>query len=139
MYIQNANLLRLLSNVFRASYNVLIPADGEIGVALPNGNWTGMLGLVQNTEADMAVGRVMLSENRFKVFNFSYPYLVTEITFMTDKLKPISTSMTLLYPFSFTVWTSLAVFILTFSVLLFVLLKEENLLTVFSSKFSIVF
>ena len=115
IYVFDANLIRLLSKIFQASYKILIPSDEAGGVKVPNGNWIGMLGLVKNSEADQALGGIVLTNERIKNFNFSYPYLFSDVTFMTNKPKSISTSMALLYPFSFAVWMSIEVLILRLS------------------------
>lgn len=58
------------------------------------------MGMVGRAEVDMAVASVTLAEDRFHLVNFSYPYLSSDITFITDKLQPLSTDLALLYPFS---------------------------------------
>ena len=79
MHIFDANLIRLLSEVFRASYNILIPTDEASGTKMLNGNWTGLLGLVESSEADLAFAGILLTEERFQVFNFSYPYIISDV------------------------------------------------------------
>ena len=121
VHVQDAKLIRLLSEAFQIPYKLLIPADNAVGVKLPDGNWTGKLGMVKSTEADLAVGGIGLTEERFQAINFSYPYTFSQLSFMTNKPKPISSSLILLSPFSLEVWISLAILILSVSFLLFFL------------------
>ena len=81
--------------------------------------------LVENSKADLAVGGVVISNEKSKDFNFSYPYMLSEVTILSDKPKPIFSSMALLYPLSFTVWMSLAVLFLFVSILFFGLMKRK--------------
>ena len=120
IHVQDAKHIILLSQVLKIPYKILIPTDEAVGVKLPDGNWTGKLGMVKRTEADLTVGGIGLTEEEFQTLNFSYPYTFSELSFMTDKLKPISSSLILLSPFSLAVWLSLAVFSLTVSFLLLV-------------------
>ena len=46
--------------------------------------------MMQHSEADLAVGGVILSEERFHAVKYSYPYLYSEMTFLTDKLTPLA-------------------------------------------------
>lgn len=75
----------LLSHALNFSY-LLIPAGKiEIGRELPNGSWTGMVGLVQRNEADIVISTLSVSEQRLKVADFSYPYDRVRLTFATRK------------------------------------------------------
>lgn len=127
IYVKGAYLIRLLSAVFRVPFKILVPPDKAYGVRLPDGNWTGMLGMVKRAEVDLASDIIALTEERFLAFNFSYPYSFSELTFITNKPQPISGSLTLLYPFSFTLWITLAIFIMLVSFLFcFLIKKKEN-------------
>lgn len=126
LQVFDPDLIRFFSQIFRIPYRVLIPTDGEFGVKLPNGNWSGMLGLVEKGEVDLAVGSIAITEERFKSFKFSYPYLFSDVTFMTDKLEPLSNSSILLLPFSLTSWIFLLMFMLSVSFLLLIVSSKKQ-------------
>lgn len=93
---------------------ISIPSDGEYGVKLANGSWAGIMGLVIRSEVDLTVGGMPLFEEYCDAVNVSYPYPLTEIIFMRDKLKPVSKSIAVFLPFSSKLWISLAAIILFF-------------------------
>lgn len=126
VHVYDAKLIRLLSEIFRVPYKVSIPSDGEFGVKLSNGSWSGMMGMVIRSEADLAVGGLRIWEESYDAVNFSYPYLFTETTFMTDKLKPESKSVAIFRPFSLRLWILLAAIIFFFSFLLFPHAKRKE-------------
>ena len=119
------NLILLIKEALRVHLKFILPLEGEYGTKLPDGNWTGMIGRVQRAEADLAVDLISITEERFQACNFSYPFFFTKHSFMTEKPKPISASLTLLYPFSLTVWIILAALVLFVSLVLFYLIKPK--------------
>lgn len=126
LHVWDAVLIRLLSEVFRVPYQVLIPPDEEWGKMLPDGNWTGLIGMVKRSEADLAVGGIALLDKRFHAVTFSYPYLFSKMTFMTDKPKPLSTSLALIYPFSLKLWILIAITIFSVSYILFIVTNRKQ-------------
>ena len=127
IYVWDAPLIRVLTQVLRVPYKVFIPPDSEWGRLLPDGNWTGIIGMVKRSEVDMGVGAIDLDERRFKAVDFSYPFLISEFVFMTDKPVPLRTSLVLLYPFSFITWILilLSIFSVTFCVLILTSRKKR--------------
>ncbi|KAG7156340.1 Glutamate receptor-like 14 [Homarus americanus] len=67
------NLLRILANKLNFEYELVQPPDRMWGVAGPDGNWTGMLGMLQRQEVEMAVGPFAVSRARETVCDFSEP------------------------------------------------------------------
>ena len=124
IYVEDSNLIRLFSQAFQVSYKILL--SPTVGNKLSDGNWTGLLGLVKRSEADLALGRIELTEERLDDFSFSYPYTFSEVTFITEKPKAVPSSITLLAPFSFTVWIALTICILSVSFVLFLLAKMKE-------------
>lgn len=125
VHIYDANLILLLSQIFGVPYKVSIPSDGEFGVKLANGSWSGVIGMVIRSEADLATD-VPLDEENWDAVNFSYPYLFTDNTFMTDKPKPASMNMAIFYPFSLKLWILIATVFFFFSFLLFLQVKKKQ-------------
>ncbi|XP_068216708.1 probable glutamate receptor [Palaemon carinicauda] len=67
------NLLRIISEKLNFGYELLQPPDRVWGVAGADGNWTGMLGMLQREEVEMAVGPFAVSRARETVCDFSAP------------------------------------------------------------------
>ncbi|GFY63307.1 lig_chan-Glu_bd domain-containing protein [Trichonephila inaurata madagascariensis] len=67
-------------------YDIVFPEDNEYGREVNGGNWTGLIGMVQRGEADIAIGTLGIDEKRFRVVDFSFPYTGGELTFVV--LKP---------------------------------------------------
>ncbi|GFW89291.1 uncharacterized protein TNCV_4934591 [Trichonephila clavipes] len=67
-------------------YDIVFPEDKEYGREVNSGNWTGLIGMVQKGEADIAIGTLGINEKRFQVVDFSLPYTADKLTFVV--LKP---------------------------------------------------
>ncbi|XP_076067457.1 putative glutamate receptor isoform X1 [Oratosquilla oratoria] len=81
--------IRLSTSVFE-SYK-FIPADGgEWGLRQPDGSWSGMIGQLNRTEVDMALGPFALNHERFQAATFSKPFLFHEylIMYPRPQLEP---------------------------------------------------
>ncbi|GFR14094.1 glutamate receptor ionotropic, delta-2 [Trichonephila clavata] len=66
-------------------YEIVVPLDNKFGREITVGNWTGIVGIVQRGEADLAIC-IGINENRFQVVDFSFPYSSSRLTFAV--LKP---------------------------------------------------
>ena len=120
LYVYDAALIRLLSQLFRVPYKIRIPSDGGFGKMLPDGNWSGMIGMVKRSEVDLAVGGIPLHSKTFEAVRTSYPYLFSDITFITDKPKPLPTNLSLFHPFSLMLWISIIAIIFVISFIFFI-------------------
>lgn len=103
-YVADHQLIRALSEILDFKFEILIPPDGEYGYVKPDGNWTGMVGMVQREEADVSIGRMLSSYSRSLVVDLAYPYQFSPATFITDKLKYSHDKSAILKPFSPFVW-----------------------------------
>lgn len=84
-------------------------ADQQLGLLKDDGNWTGVIGMLQREEADIGLGKLFITPERSSAVDFSYPTLYGTVTFATDKPKYISSSYAVLYPFSFYVWIAVII------------------------------
>ena len=132
LYIYNRELVLLIMQALGFLYKIVIPSDRKYGSRLPDGNWTGIIGMVSRSEADLSVGKISLFEERTEVVNFSDPFFIIRVTFITDKLKPVSTNTALLYPFSRQLWILLGFMVIACSFFLFILMnKKQTFLSIF--------
>ena len=126
IYVEDAELIRIISQVFQASHKIILSPHNTPGMKLHDGNWTGLLGIIERSEADLAVGGIALTEERFENFNFSYPYDIVDVTFLTKYPKPAPLKIILDSPFSFTLWIAIAICVLSVSFVLFILTKRAE-------------
>ncbi|XP_055932763.1 glutamate receptor ionotropic, delta-1-like [Argiope bruennichi] len=99
-----ARFLNLLSKILRFEYRLKSPPDGESGVMDDNGNWSGLIGMLQRKEVDIAFNFLTITEERVDVVDFSEPYEINFVTFLVDKPGVLSTNWSFLYPFYPDVW-----------------------------------
>lgn len=96
-----------------------------------------MIGMVKRSEADLAVGGIALLNKRLHAVTVSYPYLFSKMTFMTDKPKPLSTSLALIYHFSLKLWILVMVTLFSISYMLFIVTNRKQAFQ--SALFKVVF
>ncbi|GFS48594.1 putative glutamate receptor [Trichonephila inaurata madagascariensis] len=81
-------VINLVSSKLKFQYEIQKPPDNEFGVRKKDGNWTGLLGILQRKEADM-VFSIAVTEERSQVVDFSIPYTFEDATFIVRKPAPL--------------------------------------------------
>ncbi|GFW71566.1 glutamate receptor ionotropic, delta-1 [Trichonephila clavipes] len=107
-------------------YDVVFPKDNEFGRELKNGSWTGIVGMVQRGEADLAIGTLGINENRFRVVDVSFPYTTDGMNFVVFKPSEWSKAFGLLELFDLLTWMLLICIFLLATVIFFTTLKDRN-------------
>ncbi|XP_055950920.1 glutamate receptor ionotropic, delta-1-like [Argiope bruennichi] len=97
-----------VSKALHSSLEIIVSEDGEIGRKGPDGNWTGIIGLVQRDEADLAMNFLAITEERLTAVDFSTIYTVDATTFVIGRPSPLPPTLAYLYPFELSLWVSLA-------------------------------
>ncbi|GIY28471.1 lig_chan-Glu_bd domain-containing protein [Caerostris extrusa] len=121
----DGRFLQLVLNALNVDYEIVIPADGEWGLKKPDGNWTGLIGIMARREADMTHGSVVITKQRTEVVDFSRPCTVYGETFVIENPGIMISNYAYLYPFDFTTWIcSFCVFIIM-SVLIFIIANQK--------------
>ncbi|VDI36281.1 Hypothetical predicted protein [Mytilus galloprovincialis] len=96
------DILNEIARRLNFTYSVIIPPDGAFGAELPNGTWTGMVGMIQSEQADLVVSSLTINSDREKVIDFTYPFLFDHVTVVYAKpgerkwrtlIKPFETSV----------------------------------------------
>ncbi|GIY15358.1 uncharacterized protein CDAR_13341 [Caerostris darwini] len=95
--------LEMLSEKLKFKYKVYVPPDGEWGT-LKNNTWTGVIGMVHYGKADIAIGKISITEERRTAVNFSYPYDVEDLTFSTKAPGYLSKTTAFASPFDSYIW-----------------------------------
>ncbi|GFQ75955.1 lig_chan-Glu_bd domain-containing protein [Trichonephila clavata] len=104
-------------------YDIVYPEDNEFGREIYGGNWTGLVGMAKRGEADLAVGTLGISENRFRVVDFSFPYTVDRLTFAVLKPSQRLTTFGFFDVFDFPTWMLLLGSFLIFTAIFFSMLN----------------
>ncbi|GFY56499.1 glutamate receptor ionotropic, delta-1 [Trichonephila inaurata madagascariensis] len=107
-------------------YDVVFPKDNEFGRELNNGSWTGIVGMVQRGEADLAIGTLQTNEDRFRVGDFSFPYANDGLKFGVLKSSEWTKVFGFLELFDFPSWMLLFCIFLLATVIFFTTLKGTN-------------
>lgn len=84
------------------------------------------MGRLHRSEVGLAVGGIALAEKRMQDVNFSYPYQISDYTFLTDKPKPTSMNLTLVHAFSEILWILIIPLILLLPFALFLLVHRKQ-------------
>ncbi|KAG8178199.1 hypothetical protein JTE90_025964 [Oedothorax gibbosus] len=119
--------MELIAQLMGFSYQLMLPVDGQFGVAQQNGNFTGIIGMIQRDEADLSVAHLAINIHRLQVVDFSETYWIEDLTFMTELSPLLPKTYFYTYPFSLGLWLAfLSVMIIT----TFFLLPGESVGTV---------
>ncbi|KAG8178946.1 hypothetical protein JTE90_027825 [Oedothorax gibbosus] len=121
-----ANFIKVLSEALGFDYNLTIPKDKEWGRhPLTGRTWTGLIGMVERNETDIAIGDLTITKNRASAVDF-IPYTVEDNTFATRLRKSTVIHGSYTHPFQWQVWivTVIAVVVIP---LLFRMLMKKNM------------
>lgn len=80
------------------------PNDGY----LANGSMTGTLGMVEHGVADIAIDNFIILDSSTMRIDFSYPFHIDALTFVTRRAKRVSEIAAIYHPFSFKIWLGVA-------------------------------
>ena len=69
--------------------------------------WSGMLGELQSSKADMIVAPLSLLPQRGKYVDFTKPFMYPTLSILTRKYRTQSTTSSFLHPFESTLWISI--------------------------------
>ncbi|GFU27917.1 glutamate receptor ionotropic, delta-1 [Nephila pilipes] len=118
-----ARFMDLLSKILKFKYHLKSPYDGEFGTLHENGSWSGLIGMVQRKEVDIALNLLSITEDRIKAVDFSEPYTLQDVTFIVRKPGILPPTWSLLYPFDIISWISIAVVLAVAPIILICFLK----------------
>ncbi|XP_045615620.1 probable glutamate receptor [Procambarus clarkii] len=98
------NLLQTLALKLDFQYELVHPPDRVWGILTRDGNWTGMLGMLQREEVEIALGPFGVSRARETVCDFSEPIYVDSYAILTTRPRLESDWSGFLKPFTSNVW-----------------------------------
>ncbi|GIY91416.1 glutamate receptor ionotropic, delta-1 [Caerostris extrusa] len=109
--------LQIVLEALRIQYEIVVSKDMIYYDILPDGNFTGNVGKVQRGEAHLTISYLPRQEIRSKDVDFSMPYTLDELTFLTPKPGNIKSNLALLQVFDTTTWISICFVLIVMSVL----------------------
>ncbi|XP_068238917.1 glutamate receptor ionotropic, delta-2-like [Palaemon carinicauda] len=108
-------LIETISSIMNFTYEVYTPADVRVGIPLPNGSWTGMIGTLQRGDVDISL-MITINAARLAFMDLarvceSDPIIITSLTpqFIPKYLAIVS-------PFTANVWAYLVLSIVIWGV-----------------------
>ncbi|XP_033741782.1 glutamate receptor ionotropic, kainate 3-like [Pecten maximus] len=124
------DLLAQLAVELNFTFEVIVSPDGDFGVMLDNGSWTGLIGQLQRKDVDLVAGPLSITIQREHVMDFIHPFFHDHSVVLIQKPDPQETKWrTLIDPYSDTVIISIGLSLPLASLVLVVL---ENISPVYS-------
>ncbi|MPC15309.1 putative glutamate receptor [Portunus trituberculatus] len=102
-----ANMINILAETLNFTYMLVQPLDKAWGSRLPNGSWTGMVGMVSRQEADLALGPFGQTESRTQAVDFTPSFFFDHRCLMGSKSVPEIDAWSFLYVLAPTLWAGL--------------------------------
>ncbi|XP_069980674.1 probable glutamate receptor [Penaeus vannamei] len=103
------NLVSYLARALNFTWYPVRPADATFGSKMPNGSWSGVMGLVNRGEADMGYGPLLMSLERSEGVDFGDTLMFFNFKVMSGRGSPEMNPWGFLYPLTPLVWLGLFV------------------------------
>ncbi|XP_022255053.1 glutamate receptor ionotropic, delta-2-like [Limulus polyphemus] len=88
-----ANVMENLSKLMNFRYEIYMPEDKHWGMEYPDGTWSGMIGMLHNNEADLALGPFATTYARSKVATFTSNLATGYLAVMAGRMKRKTTNV----------------------------------------------
>ncbi|GFY45828.1 lig_chan-Glu_bd domain-containing protein [Trichonephila inaurata madagascariensis] len=126
LYGMEAELIKTIMAKIGVDYEIVTPEDGQYGMELSSGNWTGVIGMLYRGEADMGIANLGTYEDRFRTVDFSSPYLSEGMYFSYLKSRNSEQLFSFLRMFDFSTWMCFFASFLLASVVILIILKDQE-------------
>lgn len=93
-------LLNELGKRINFTYEIVRPEENVIGVRNANGQWNGIMKLIQDNKVFLGAAPITISANRIDIVNFSYPFDLQPYTFAVRRPQEISKALLFIEPFT---------------------------------------
>ncbi|XP_066984772.1 glutamate receptor ionotropic, kainate glr-3-like [Macrobrachium rosenbergii] len=101
--------LNTIASVMNFTYTVIKPLDGEWGRELGNGSFSGMIGMCQRKEVDIALGPFVMSWDRYQAADFSTTIHFDQYGILVPRPVPEADLAGITKPLAWQVWMWLSV------------------------------
>ncbi|GFR09907.1 glutamate receptor ionotropic, delta-2 [Trichonephila clavata] len=126
LYGMEAELIKIITTKIGVNYEIVTPEDGQYGIELSSGNWTGIIGMLYRGEADIGIANLGIFENRFRAVDFSSSYMSDGLYFSYIKSANREQLFSFLRMFDFSTWMCLFASFLLASVVILMILKDQE-------------
>ncbi|XP_066946116.1 glutamate receptor ionotropic, delta-1-like [Macrobrachium rosenbergii] len=89
-----------MARTLNFTFRTIQPEDCNYGYPQPDGNVTGMIGLVARREANVALGGIAVNDKRDTVIDYVYPYMDAPLCVYSRSPKQKSQALAVLSPFT---------------------------------------
>ncbi|XP_068215730.1 glutamate receptor ionotropic, kainate glr-3-like [Palaemon carinicauda] len=103
------DLLNVIAEKLNFTYSFYRPSDREWGRELPNGSFTGMIGMCQRKEVDVALGPFVMAWDRFQAADFSTTIHFDQYGIILPRPRREVDLSGVAKPLSWQVWMSLGI------------------------------
>ena len=104
--------LETLAEYLNFKINIIEPPDGQWGMEMPNGEWTGLVGHALYGYSNWSMGSISLTEERERVIDFSFPFYFDVLGFVAPLPKELPKWQALYRPFLGEVWVGVITLIM---------------------------
>ena len=117
---KTVGFFRYLNDAFGWQIRHVQSRSHLFGAELPNGSFTGLIGMVQRQEVDMAACLLSITHERVQAVDFSYPYHYDTINFFTHKPGYVPQWEVLIWPYQLNAWVTIISSFILFSILFYI-------------------
>ncbi|XP_045124130.1 probable glutamate receptor [Portunus trituberculatus] len=98
-------IVKYLARAMNFRYRYVVSPDGTFGTRLPDGSWTGLMGMVVREEADFAPGPFIINPQRYEAAQAAAPYSGSNIRILGGLKGLEMDPWGFLFPLTPLVWT----------------------------------
>ncbi|XP_066961281.1 glutamate receptor 2-like isoform X2 [Macrobrachium rosenbergii] len=113
--------LNILSSVLNFTYKAYLSTDNVWGGLLPDGNVTGIVGMVARREAAMGFSGLSYSDNRMRVVDFTATYHTGRYLLLSRSPKQKNKALSVLSPFGLEIWVCITLTVLLMGPVVYVM------------------
>ncbi|GFU09164.1 lig_chan-Glu_bd domain-containing protein [Nephila pilipes] len=126
LYGVEGQLLKSIMTKLDVDYEIVTPEDGQFGIELKDGNWTGVIGMLHRGEADIGIANLGIYEDRYRTVDFTSSYMVEELQFCY--FKPVNTDIAFGFHrlFDFVTWMYFLGSLFLTAIVMLVILKNKE-------------
>ncbi|XP_076373361.1 glutamate receptor ionotropic, delta-2-like isoform X1 [Tachypleus tridentatus] len=110
-----ADVLNILAKAANFTYSLKVPKDHQWGMILPNGSWTGMIGMMVQNEADLGLGPFAVNYDRHMAVDVTPPIFIDYNTILVSYKQKQPNFYSYLQAFGWEVWVAMFASLLTIS------------------------
>ena len=117
-------IIKELAKYLKFQIKFVTPSDGKWG-KLENATWNGLVKMVMDGDADIAISMIVITESRNTVVDYTEPYTVYCKSFISPLPVVVDPWNSLMKPFTWPVWVGLIASVLL-STIVFKAVKKFN-------------